>query len=354
MINTKLNKTDYILIGIYAFILILINIYDYSINYDTTKYIFPDGSITQNTVPPLKGYLVAIPVEILCTFSVVFLLFLWIIPTFLIKRRNYFIFFGITILVTTAFGILHFTTWRWAENKPWETYPTIFNTLLSGLGLSAENAGMLLGILLAKKYFEAQVHILQIQKKQRESELKLLQAQLSPHFLFNNLNTLDALVDSKPEKAKKYISNLSSLYRYLIKSKDEEMVSLQDEIAMIQNYFYLIETRFGDAYIFKINKQINLNDSYLPTGALQILIENVVKHNKIVNEIPITTTIEVQETKIVVTNNKTETSKKTESFGTGLKNLKERYQLIFDKEILIIDNEQHFQVILPLITLIKN
>jgi len=354
VLKTKLNKTDYLLIGTYAIIFLTLNAYDHAISFDTTKYIFPDGHSTQNTSPTLKGYFIAAPVELICTFLVVILFFLWIIPKYLIKQKNYFLFFALAILVTTTFGVIMFTTWHWAENKPWQTYPRLLASLLNGIGLTVENAGLPLGILLAKKYYESQLHIVQIQKQQQESQLRLLQAQLNPHFLFNNLNTLDALIDASPKKAKKYITNLSSLYRYLIESKDEEIVLLEDEIAMIKHYFYLIETRFGNTYTFDIIGNNQTMKAYVPTGALQILIENVVKHNKTVHEIPITTTITISSEEVTIANTKTSTFNKVNSFGTGLQNLKERYQLLFDKTIIIKENEEEFTVTLPVITLMEN
>ncbi|WP_299764473.1 histidine kinase [uncultured Dokdonia sp.] len=354
VLTIKLNKTDYLFIGIYAVIFCLLNIYDYVVNYDITKYIFSDGRTIQNISPPLKGYIIAIPVELAATFIVVFLFFLWIIPKFLIKKKNYFLFFTLAIFIATTFGVIVFTTWHWSENKPWETYPKLFTVLLNGLGLSAENAGLPLGILLAKKYYESQLHIVQIQKQQQESELKLLQAQLNPHFLFNNLNTLDALIEDRSKKAKQYIQNLSSLYRYLIESKDEEIVSLEKEIEMIRHYFYLIETRFGNTYRFNISEYIDTsNNKYLPTGALQILVENVVKHNKTTNENPIVTSIDVKKEEITIINTKTNTINNEVSFGTGLQNLKERYLLIFDKTIDIKESEEEFKVTIPIITLTK-
>ncbi|GGG12597.1 hypothetical protein GCM10011344_11620 [Dokdonia pacifica] len=256
-------------------------------------------------------------------------------------------------MIATTFGVIAFTAWHWSENKPWEIYPKLFTVLLNGLGLSAENAGLPLGILLAKKYYESQLHIVQIQKKQQESELKLLQAQLNPHFLFNNLNTLDALIDDRSKKAKQYILNLSSLYRYLIESKDEEIVSLEKEIEMIRHYFYLIETRFGNTYKFNISERVDMDNKYLPTGALQILVENVVKHNKTTNENPIVTNIDVKKEDITITNTKTDTVNSDISFGTGLQNLKERYLLIFDKTIDIKENEEEFKVTIPIITFMK-
>ena len=119
---------------------------------------------------------------------------------------------------------------------------------------------------------------------------------------------------------------------------------------MIKHYFYLIRTRFGDAYQFNIDESNLDKDKFIPTGALQILIENVVKHNKTINENPIVTTIKIENETITVIN-KTNIKTEIKSFGTGLKNLKERYRLLFDKTITIDDNQKEFKVTIPVVTL---
>ncbi|MEL7003181.1 MAG: hypothetical protein AAFN93_10650, partial [Bacteroidota bacterium] len=95
-------------------------------------------------------------------------------------------------------------------------------------------------------------------------------------------------------------------------------------------------------------------DKYLPVGALQVLIENVVKHNGVVARKSIQTTITIEEELIIITNNKDKVCDNRESFGMGLTNLKERYALLFDKEITILDSESRFQVCIPLIELVES
>ena len=357
MILTKLNKSDYLILIVYFVLFALVDSYDHTFHFDKVTYTFikPDGSsyTQENTSPPLLGYLIGVPISVMSTLFIVGIFFTWLIPKFLIETKKYFVFVVLGILVLVGFGIFRITILHWADNVPWQVYPPVFDLIIKSLNTSVSTAGFPLGILLTKKYFESQIQISQIQKKQKESELKLLQAQLSPHFLFNNLNTLDALIDTKPKQAKKYITHLSELYRYLINTKDKEVVLLKEELSMIKNYFYLIETRFGDVYSFSIIGNHMTGTQYLPVGALQILIENVVKHNRTSMGKPIKTTILVESQQIIVTNNKAEILKKQESFGTGLENLQERYALLFDKEIKITNSEFEFQVSIPLIELLS-
>lgn len=357
MINTKFNRSDYLLLIIYFVVFVLVELYDHTFHFHQVTYNFiqPDGSTYSqvNTSPSLEGYLVGIPVSIISALSIVLIFFIWLIPKFLIRGKNYLLFSVAGIVVLVTFGIFRLTIWHWAYHIPWETYPTAHDLIMKSINDSASSAGLPLGILLAKKYFETQIQLAQTEKKQKEGELKLLQAQLSPHFLFNNLNTLDSLITSDPEKAKKYIVHLSALYRYLINTKDKEVVSLKEELSMIKNYFYLIETRFGTVYAFDITGQDPGANKYLPVGALQVLIENVVKHNRVTAGNSIQTTITIDEEQVTVTNNKDQVSESRESFGTGLKNLKERYTILFDKEITVLNSNGKFQVCIPLIELLE-
>ena len=211
--------------------------------------------------------------------------------------------------------------------------------------------GFPLAILLIKKFYESQNKISKIEKQQKENELKLLRSQIDPHFLFNNLNTLDALIDSNPTKAKEYINRLSLIYRYLIKTKDSEIMELSKEINFAENYIFLIRTRFGNDYEFIIKENSSLNDKFLPTGTIQSLLENVVKHNKYNGKSSIKTTIAINKGWLIVTNFKSEITSNNESLGTGLENLKARYQLLSDKQIQINNMDKKFEIFIPIIEL---
>ncbi|MFK8008997.1 MAG: sensor histidine kinase [Saprospiraceae bacterium] len=217
-----------------------------------------------------------------------------------------------------------------------------FVTHIEGIGIFAT-------FLLGKKLYDAQVHLGKVEKEKKESELLLLKSQIDPHFLFNNLNTIDSLIDSNPKAAKIYLNKLSTLYRYLISNKDFEVVPLEDELEFAKNYMYLIESRFGDAYLFEIKNNIeNTNDFLIPPGALQTLLENIVKHNHGNSSSPIKTNINITEGSIIVSNNINAKKKFVDSTGIGITNLKARYHLLTDSPIEIQSNE-NFIVKLPTI-----
>ncbi len=183
-------------------------------------------------------------------------------------------------------------------------------------------------------------------KKKKESELRFLKSQVDPHFLFNNLNTVDSLIDTNPEGAKVYINRLSNLYRYLTRTKDDEVVPLEEELEFVNNYIYLMEQRYGAAYTFEIQNSIDISDLLIPPGALQTLLENVIKHNNGSEGKPVRTEILIKEENISVRNNLSLKKTIKDSYGVGLTNLKARYKLLSDKAVSI-NEDSHFEVMLP-------
>ena len=239
------------------------------------------------------------------------------------------------------YKIINGSFWNWGRNS-------FFDILLGSLGSSLENVGILLGLFLGKKYFDAQIDIEKKEKEKRESELRILKSQIDPHFLFNNLNTVDSLIDTDPQKAKKYLRTLSQLYRYLIRTKDNEVVLLEDEIEFAKKYVFLIQERFGDTYSFEFKIKTNISNAMIPPGALQTLLENVTKHNKAIVGKSLETTVEINDKNISVSNAINLKDSNSDSNGTGLQNLAARYSLLSDQEIKI-DQGDSFKVTIPLL-----
>jgi len=206
---------------------------------------------------------------------------------------------------------------------------------------------ILLGLLLSRKYYSSQNRILKIEKEKNENELKWLKSQVNPHFLFNNLNALDTLIDKNSEQAKAYLYKLSNIYRYLLTTSEKDVVSLQEEWDFIDDYTYLLKERYGNSYLFnKTNKLQNLQDYLIPPATLQNLIENAVKHNHGSIKDPLIIDINIDSKNISVTHQKRLKIDIKTSLGKGLKNLKSRYKLLSNKEINII-NSNSFSVVLP-------
>ncbi|MHB0754748.1 sensor histidine kinase [Polaribacter sp. M15] len=332
--NTKLNKSDYVILAIFYLISVTLNIFDY-LDQDAT----------------LLEYLVDIPMYVITSFLGLLAFVYIIIPKYLIKNKNYILFVVLGLLVITLIGVVERVVGFATGNNEWSKFPNAYNLILYAVFNGSDSVGLILGIIITKKFYESQTQISKIKEQQKENELKLLRSQIDPHFLFNNLNTLDSLIDSNPEKAKEYINRLSLIYRYLIQTKDAEVMELGKEIDLGKNYIFLIQTRFGNDYEFTINKNISLANKFIPTGALQTLLENVVKHNKSDGTKPIKTTIQIHKGWLIITNTKSKVIPQKESFGTGLKNLKTRYQLLSDEKIQILNTDTKFEVFIPIIEL---
>lgn len=280
-------------------------------------------------------------------------IFKWLINKFLVQKKNYIAFMLLLFVAWEAVGFLDMLRDYYTSNQHWEL-PSIGDMLVQNFYRGAVDSILLMGLIFGKKYYENKLDYIKLQNGQKELELKVLRSQYDPHFLYNCLNTIDALVDYSPkEKVKEYIAHLASLYRYLIHSKDEEIATLEDEISLARNYFYLIETRFGNDYNFEIIEQEKPKANYLPNGALLTVLENVVKHNKALDGNTILTRISVERDSVKIVNSKNRNGSGEESTETGLISLNKRYQLLSDHKIKIEETEQNFTIWLPLLNLVN-
>lgn len=332
----KLNKSDYKIIGGYLLV--------------ATIWLIIKFYIEEYT---LVEYLIDIPVFWLQTILLLYVSKV-LINTFLIRSKNYFAFVAFTILSFWFFGFLPFISGEITRSGTINRseLPAFFELIFLNINSSAANIAILLVVISAKKYYEYQLQSAELSSTQKELELKVLKSQFNPHFLYNSLNTIDALVDYSPkEKVKEYISNLSGLYRFLIAVKDEDITPLESELALAKNYCYLIETQFENDYQFNFEDDQSFKNKYLPNGALLTALENVVKHNSSANNTDVVTTILVNQNEVKISNtiSKNETN---ESLGTGLTNLKKRYKLLSDKTVEIRQTDQEFILTLPFLKII--
>ena len=183
------------------------------------------------------------------------------------------------------------------------------------------------------------------------ARIKALQNQLNPHFLFNNLNTLVAEIEcGDKDNAIRFVQELSDVYRYVLQHDGEDLVSLDEEIAFVKSYFFLHQVRMGPCVALDVSLPENTADAKLPPLSLQLLAENVIKHNYMDETHPVKISISVQEDacKLVFTNNVRKKQSPHES-GVGLRNLSERYRLLCGKPVWISETEEYFTVELPLI-----
>lgn len=177
-----------------------------------------------------------------------------------------------------------------------------------------------------------------------------LKRQVNPHFLFNSLNILDCLVcDEKTEQASTYIHKLAGIYRYMIKSEDEELVQLRDELVFVNLYVDLLKVRFPVGFDVKIDIPEEALARYVLPCSLQLLIENAIKHNTVTETNPLIINIVSDNTNVQVSNNIIPKVTVAQSTGLGQKYIRDQYQDISGKEIDIIKTDDRYCVTLPLL-----
>lgn len=197
-------------------------------------------------------------------------------------------------------------------------------------------------------------HLLLVQKRVAELEKNAvktryaaLQKQLNPHFLFNSLNTLISEIAYNPDNAILFTRHMSDVYRYVLQCQDKQMTTLKAELDFLKSYVFLHKVRLGDCV--HIDQQVpdECLEMELPPLTLQLLAENIIKHNVISLSKPMVIHVYVEEHCLCVSNSKC-LKKCVEPSGKGLENLSQRYQLLSDRSVRIINDPDLFTVKVPL------
>jgi two-component system, LytTR family, sensor kinase len=210
------------------------------------------------------------------------------------------------------------------------------------------------------------LYISQLKKSQSEAEkfkkisaqaqLQAVKNQINPHFLFNNLNVLSALIAKNSDASIEFVNQFSKVYRYVLQSQEKELVELGDELDFIDSYKYLMKKRFESGFDIIVTIDSSLRQYQIIPVALQMLIENALKHNISSKKFPLTIEIFNEgSTKLVVRNN---LQKKQLAFSDstqiGLSNITKRYDFFGNLKVEIDSNENYFTVKIPLFKINKN
>jgi hypothetical protein len=175
-----------------------------------------------------------------------------------------------------------------------------------------------------------------------------LRNQINPHFLFNSLNVLSDLVYDDQAMAVKFIRQMSDLFRYVLDSRDKELVPLSDELEFIRSFTFLLKTRFEDK--LKIDIDVHANpDDYIVPMTLQLLIENAVKHNEVSEAFPLRVSVRKAGDWLEVENNLQLKSVGDDSKKTGLKNISQQFAFFSDQPIRIITSDERYLVRVPIL-----
>jgi len=198
-------------------------------------------------------------------------------------------------------------------------------------------------------YAHTQVERLRLERWQLELQFESLKNQISPHFLFNCLNTISSLLYKDVQLTEEFIRRMADTFRFVLKNHKQKFVSLKEEIDFVKSFHYLLRVRFEDNFKLDINVSKELMGTPVPPLTLQLLVENAVKHNKVTKDQPLTVTISSPENnRLVVSNTKTESTPSKSGFSIGLDNIKRRYAF-FTKDQVVVKNEEQFSVQLPIL-----
>ena len=189
--------------------------------------------------------------------------------------------------------------------------------------------------------------LMEMEKEKAVYQFEALKSQLNPHFLFNSLNVLSALVYKDADKTNKFAKKLSSVYRYLLMTHNMDKVLLLDELDFTRNYIFLEQIRFGDTLHIHIEKNEELSRQHIIPASIQILVENALKHNINTPEHPLEIRIIIKKDEVQVSNN-LQLRQSVSRNQVGLANLARQYQL-YGKQIIIKKNNAAFSVTLPLL-----
>lgn len=256
--------------------------------------------------------------------------------------------FLVIFLVSAAFQLFYYH--QILRNLPWQRIfflPLLFVAIIS---LFLHSRTFLLG------WREAAIQTERLEKESAVARLDSLRRQVDPHFLFNSLNALTVLVEENdPARATRFIRQLAQVYRYVLDSQEREVVPLGEELAFVESYLHLQRTRLGEGIQVEI-KQPNAatNTLLVPPLAVQLLLENALKHNATSQRNPLHITVEIDSAarELRVANTlRPRTVAATESTGLGLRNLQARYVFLSDQSVRIERTATEFIVALPLLTL---
>ncbi len=191
----------------------------------------------------------------------------------------------------------------------------------------------------------------QLKKEYMQSQLLGLKSQVNPHFLFNGLNSLSSLISEDPDKAERFLDEMSKVYRYLLRNDDEQLVELETELRFISSYYYLLDVRYGEGIILTTDIADEQRELMIPPLTLQILFENAFNLNSISKEKPLRVSIRsLEDGWLEIKNNiQAKLGSDDQAHMEGLDNIINKFRLLCQQTVTIDDSATHRTIRLPLI-----
>lgn len=191
----------------------------------------------------------------------------------------------------------------------------------------------------------------QLNEESNKAKYAALQSQLNPHFLFNSLNTLISEIEYNPQNAIAFTTHLSDVYRYILACQEKTTVPLKEELLFLESYLFLHQVRLGACIHLHCEIPDEFMDDKVPPLTLQLLAENIIKHNSVSMSKPMQMDIrvDVSRKQLIISNPIHPKLLSKGHSGKGLQNLRMRYLLLENKEIVVENNNQVFIVKVPLL-----
>lgn len=209
---------------------------------------------------------------------------------------------------------------------------------------------ILYGVFLLWRYRERQLHKQELQEQEKiRFQFETLRSQVNPHFLFNSFNTLINLIDEEPEIAIQYVEKLSDLFRNMLAFRDQNSISLAEELVILGDYFFLQKKRYGDKLELEIDIDASLKMRQIIPLSLQMLVENAVKHNVISQAKPLHISIKSEGEYLVIQNPIQAKRNTVPSTKLGLQNIRRRYSLLTELPVEVYTDTSYFIVNIPLL-----
>jgi two-component system, LytTR family, sensor kinase len=258
--------------------------------------------------------------------------------------------FLVSCLLSSLFCSAIFIIVRWIEEEPVSWFGVLINIPINLLTLHF----VIAGVYVARHYMHQRNREerarLEAERASSKMAMKLLLQQVDPHFLFNNLNALGALIRKDPASAEDYVQHLASLYRHLLRHRESEWVTLDEELAFAHSYMKLMQMRFGAAFVLRVDSDVPLHSElFVIPGVLQELIGNAIKHNHGNESEPMIIDVHVDESELRVTNPYRPRQSHQSETAVGLANICSRYRLQAKREPLVERTGDIFRVRVPLL-----
>lgn len=273
------------------------------------------------------------------------------LPWFYFPQKRIFIQFGFIILWTIITIGLPFMAWYFINGQSLAYPPGSVIIFIASVVLLLCFLGISIAINFFKQWQTSLLDAEHFKQEKLKADYRVLQNQVNPHFLFNSLNALISEIKHNPNTAVEFTRKLSKVYRYVLQSKNHDLITVDKELEFIKSYIFLHKVRIGDALEYSVNISEEALGMQIPPLTLQILVENAIKHN-VANEenvLRISIAIASDSDRQLIVSNNLQAIENVDSTFTGLSNLSKRFELLKQDGFSYGEQEERYVVTIPLI-----